>query len=213
MDLQSHDGRQPAPEETLLRARAGDSAALGVLLDGFRDYLLAVAGRELDAGLRARVGASDLVQETFLKSQRAFAEFQGATEEELRAWLAQILVNRCRDVRDEHLVCAKRTAHRDVPLVADGSAIGPADVLTVDTLTPSGHAVVDEEVARLLSALDTLPEDCRQIVWLRNWQGLSFEEVGQRTGRTAEAARKVFARSIQKLTEQLEPPDGDVAKQ
>lgn len=213
MDSQSPNGRQPAPEETLLRARAGDPAALGVLLNGFRDYLLAVAGRELDAGLRARVGASDLVQETFLKSQRAFAEFQGATEEELRAWLAQILVNRCRDVRDEHLRSAKRDAHRDVPLVAEGSAIGPADLLTVDTLTPSGHAVVDEEVARLLSALDTLPEDCRQIVWLRNWQGLSFEEVGQRTGRTADAARKVFARSIQKLAEQLGPPHGDVANQ
>lgn len=213
MDLQSPNGRQPTPEETLLRARAGDSAALGVLLDGFRDYLLAVAGRELDAGLRARVGASDLVQETFLKSQRAFAEFQGASEEELRAWLSQILVNRCRDVRDEHLVSAKRNAHRDVPLVADGSAIGPVDLLTVDTLSPSGHAVVDEEVARLLSALNTLPEDSRQVVWLRNWQGLSFEEVGQRTGRTAEAARKVFARSIQKLAEQLGPPHGDVANQ
>ena len=213
MDLQSQNDRRPAPDETLLRARAGDSAALGVLLDGFRDYLLAVAGRELDAGLRARVGASDLVQETFLKSQRAFAEFQGASEEELRAWLAQILVNRCRDVRDEHLACAKRNAHRDVSLVADGSAIGPADVLTVDTLTPSGHAVVDEEVARLLSALETLPEDCRQIVWLRNWQGLGFEEIGRQTDRSADAARKVFTRSIQKLAEQLGPPDGDVAKQ
>ena len=212
MDLQSHNGRQPAPEETLLRARAGDHAALGALLEGFRDYLLAVAGRELDAGLRARVGASDLVQETFLKSQRAFADFQGATEEELRAWLSQILVNRCRDVRDEHLVSAKRNAHRDVPLVADGSAIGPVDFLTVDTLSPSGHAVVDEEVARLLSALECLPADCRQVVWLRNWQGLGFEEIGRQTGRPTEAARKVFARSIQKLAEHLGSPDGDIAK-
>jgi RNA polymerase sigma-70 factor (ECF subfamily) len=210
VDLQKQNGRQPMPEETLLRAKRGDHAALGALLEGFRDYLLAVAGRELDAGLRARVGASDLVQDTFLKSQRAFAEFQGATEEELRGWLTQILINRCRDVRDEHLVSAKRDAHRDVPLVADGSAIGPADVLTVDTLTPSGHAVVDEEVAQVLSALNALPEDCRQIVWLRNWQGLSFEEIGRQTGRTAEAARKVFARSIQKLAEHLVSPNGDV---
>lgn len=208
MDLQPQNGRQPAPAETLLRARAGDPAALGELLDGFRDYLLAVAHHELDGNLRARLGPSDLVQETFLRSQRAFADFKGASHEELKSWLAQILVNRCRDLRDAHLLTAKRGAHHEVPLVPDGSAIGPVDGLAIDTLTPSGHAVVDEEVAQLMSALAGLPDECRQVVWLRNWEGLGFEEIGHRTNRTAEAARKVFSRAVQKLAEQLEPSDG-----
>ncbi|MGD9644627.1 MAG: sigma-70 family RNA polymerase sigma factor [Pirellulales bacterium] len=208
MDLQTFRSSQAAATEMLLRARRGDPAALGELLNGFREYLLAVANRELDDGIRARVGASDLVQETFLKSQRVFADFQGATEEELRGWLAQILVNRCRDVRDEHLQCAKRTAVRDVPLLADGSAIGPADALAAETLSPSGRAVVDEEVAQLLSALATLSDEFRRVVWLRNWEGLGFEEIGRQIGRSADAARKIFSRAIQKLAEQLEAIDG-----
>ncbi len=212
MDLQQQNGRRPAPAETLLRARAGDAAALGELLDGFRDYLLAVANRELDDDLRARLGASDLVQETFLRSQRAFAGFNGATDEELRAWLAQILVNRCRDLRDAERLTANRGAHREVPLVPDGSAIGPVDGLAADTLTPSGHAVADEEVAQLMSALAELPDECRQVVWLRNWEGLGFEEIGRRTNRTAEAARKVFNRTVHKLAEQLGSTDGSSAR-
>ncbi len=212
MEVLQPDSRQPAPAESLLRARAGDAAALGELLDGFRDYLLAVAHHELDGDLRARIGPSDLVQETFLRSQRAFAGFSGATDEELRAWLAQILVNRCRDLRDAHLLSAKRGAHHEVPLEADGSAIGPADGLAVDTLTPSGHAVVDEEVAQLMSALADLPDECRQVVWLRNWEGLGFEEIGRRTNRTAEAARKIFTRAVQKLAEQLGSTDGSSAR-
>lgn len=95
----------------------------------------------------------------------------------------------------------------------DGSAIGPVDGPAVDTLTPSGHAVVDEEVAELMSTLASLSDDCRQVVWLRNWEGLSFGEIGRRTNRTAEAARKVFNRTVQKLAEQLGSTDGSKARE
>ncbi|MBX9792391.1 MAG: sigma-70 family RNA polymerase sigma factor [Pirellulales bacterium] len=207
MDLQPANGRPAPPGDLLSRARDGDADALGQLLDGFRGYLLAVAHRELDGGLRARLGPSDLVQETFLRSQRALANFAGANQEELRAWLAQILVNRCRDLRDEHVLTAKRAIHREVPLEADGSAIGPVNGLAADTLTPSGHAIADEELAGLMTALTQLPDECRQVVWLRNWEGLTFDEVGRRTGRSAEAARKVFSRGVRQLAELLEPSD------
>lgn len=207
MDLQHVNGRSASPDDLLSRAREGDAGALGQLLDGFRDYLLAVAHRELDDGMRARIGPSDLVQETFLRSQRALAGFAGASEEELRGWLAQILANHCRDLRDKHVLAAKRAIYREVPLGADGSAIGPVNGLAANTLTPSGHAMADEELAQLMAALTNLPDDCRQVVWLRNWEGLGFDEIGRRTGRTAEAARKVFSRAVRKLAEQLEPRD------
>ena len=207
MDLQQPTGRPATPDDLIDRARGGDAAALGQLLDGFRDYLLAVAHRELDGPLRARLAPSDLVQETYLRSQRALASFAGASEEELRGWLAQILVNRCRDLRDEHLLAAKRALDREVPLEADGSGIRLVDGLPADTLSPSGQAMADEELTQLMSAVATLPDDCRQVVWLRNWEGLGFDEIGRRTGRTAEAARKVFSRAVRKLAEQLEPGD------
>ena len=79
-------GRCPIPvpssdvERWLPAARAGSSEALGQMLDAYRAYLLQIAGRELDTQLRAKAGASDLVQETLLEAFRDFAGFHGDTE-------------------------------------------------------------------------------------------------------------------------------------
>jgi RNA polymerase sigma-70 factor, ECF subfamily len=56
-------------------ARAGSREALGQALEICRGYLLRVANQGLDAELRAKGGASDLVQETFLEAQRDFGRF------------------------------------------------------------------------------------------------------------------------------------------
>src|SRR5215472_3181235 len=77
----------------LARARAGDREALGRALEVCRRYLLLIAERQLDDDLRAKGGASDLVQETFLEAQRDFARFEGTSPEELRAWLRQVLLH------------------------------------------------------------------------------------------------------------------------
>ena len=75
----------------LAEARAGHDSAVGRLLEAARLYLLLVANRELPPDLRPKVGPSDLVQETLLRAHRHFGQFRGATEDELLAWLRQIL--------------------------------------------------------------------------------------------------------------------------
>src|SRR3954451_25008813 len=77
----------------LLEARQGSGEALGQLLESFRAYLLLIAQRELDPDLRAKGGASDLVQQTFLEAQRDFGDFRGAGGAEVAGWLRQILLN------------------------------------------------------------------------------------------------------------------------
>jgi WD40 repeat protein len=70
-------------------ARAGSSEALGQALEICRGYLLRVANQGLNADLRAKGGASDLVQETFLEAQRDFGCFQGAScgwDKTVRLW-------------------------------------------------------------------------------------------------------------------------------
>ena len=55
--------------------------------------LLRIARREVPNALRGKASASDLVQQTFLEAVRDFAQFQGSTVAELRAWLRRILRN------------------------------------------------------------------------------------------------------------------------
>src|SRR5580700_9060811 len=85
--------RGDVDDRLLVAARRGSREALGNALEACRRYLLAIASRELDPDLRAKGGASDLVQETFLEAQRDFARFQGSSPEELRAWLRQVLLH------------------------------------------------------------------------------------------------------------------------
>ena len=68
------------PAETAAR---GD----GSWFEACRTYLLLVANRELPSDVRPKVGASDLVQDTFLDCHRSFGLFKGDTEAGLLAWL------------------------------------------------------------------------------------------------------------------------------
>ena len=67
-----------------LRRRSG-------LIEGCRDYLLLVANRRMSDDLRAKAGASDIVQDILMKVCRSFPQFRGQTEAELHLWLRLIL--------------------------------------------------------------------------------------------------------------------------
>src|SRR6516165_1063063 len=102
----------------LAAARAGSPEALGQVLETFRAYLLLIAARELDPELRAKGGASDLVQETFLEAQRDFSRFDGTRVEELRAWLRRLLINNVANFTRHYRKVAKRDVGREVALEA-----------------------------------------------------------------------------------------------
>ena len=86
--------KSTSPSTALLqRARAGDTVALGCLLESCRAYLKLIAASLLRTASRASVDVSDVVQETNLKACGNFPKFQGSDEPELVAWLRQILVN------------------------------------------------------------------------------------------------------------------------
>jgi RNA polymerase sigma-70 factor (ECF subfamily) len=158
-----------------------------------------VAGDELPPELRAKAGASDLVQQTFLEAHQAFPGFRGTTEEELRAWLRRILrhnlANFIRDFRNTD----KRRVAREDPAATVG--------LPAADLSPGSQAVAREEAEALERALARLPEEYRQAILLRQQEGLSFAALATRLGRTEEAARKLWSRGVERLRQELQPPD------
>ena len=111
-----------------LPTRALLAAALAVRRSGWpgaqscRAYLLLVADDELDRELRAKVGPSDLVQETFVAAQQKFDGFAGDSPEELVAWLRGILINKIKDARRHYVTTKRRAIRRELPLEADRPA-------------------------------------------------------------------------------------------
>jgi RNA polymerase sigma-70 factor (ECF subfamily) len=190
----------------LTAARAGSREALGEALETCRRYLLLVAERQLGADLQAKGGASDLVQETFLEAQRDFAQFHGNSEAELLAWLRRLLLNNlghfARRYRDTH----SRAVAREVRPPPDGSSNDVGAGLVAAALSPSGQAMEQEQAQALQRALQRLPEDYRLVITLRYLDELTFEEIGLRMNRSADAARKLWSRAMDQLRQEWKGP-------
>lgn len=212
--FQSANGSCPADDGFFARegirryiesARAGSPEALGRLMEISRQYLLLVANEEVRGDLRAKGGASDLVQETFLEAQRDFVGFRGDNERELLAWLRQILMHNVQNFARQYRDTDKRQILREVSYATDdpSSGHGNPNVPMVDE-TPSGHAVASEERKQLERALGRLPVHYARVIELRHQEGRSFAEIGKIMNRSPEAVRKLWSRAIELLQTELE---------
>lgn len=181
-------------------AHAGSDSALGELLEGCRRYMLLVANRALDSDLRAKAGASDLVQETFVAAAKDFQRFRGDSERELFAWLTQILIHRIH----KHVRDFRETQKRDIGREEALEAGLAAMFLSGGDETPSALVAAQEERQRVQQALARLQEHESQVLVLRTWKQLSFEEIGTLMNRSPDAARKLWARSVERLGRELE---------
>ena len=190
-------------EHSICQARSGSFSALGQLFDHYRGYLLRVANEELQSGLAPKIAPSDLVQETFLQAARAFPKFTGKSENELRAWLRQILMNNLLDTADRFAGTQKRDISRECSL--DEKEHGPrlVDQFAGLPASPSAALQRSEDHLRVQRALDQLSKVEQQVIQMRSFDELPFEQIGATIGRSAEAARKVWSRAIEKLAQQL----------
>jgi RNA polymerase sigma-70 factor, ECF subfamily len=191
-----------AEDSTRTHTREHDDP--GRLMEGLRQYLLMMANQVIGPELRAKVGPSDLVQETFLAAQEHLDGFQGRSEPEIRAWLRKILECRLANLRRAYLGTEKRAVAREVGLGTVGVQSGEARVMVATRApSPSNHAVRNERAEALEKAMHRLPEHYRQAVAWRCQDGLSWDEIGLRMSCTAEAARKVWSRAIVQLKREV----------
>jgi RNA polymerase sigma-70 factor, ECF subfamily len=176
----------------------------GRLLDGRRQYLLMIANEVIGPELQAKLGASDLVQDTFLEAQRHLGIFRGKTKAETRSWLRKILECRVANIRRSYAATEKRATQREVKIDSLLAGSG-AELQSLKSRepSPSNHAIRNEWNQALEQALARLPEHYRQAVAWRHQEQLSWGEIGRRMGCTADAARKVWIRAIQQLRREL----------
>ena len=203
MSSQQPSEEDPTQEDSFVKlvglARDGDQSAVGQLVEQYRNYLLLIANEDIEDRLQPKLGASDLVQQSIILAQRKFGQFRGQSEPEFLAWLKTILRNNLLKNRHRYAT-RKRNAHQEVHF-QDHSAIERG--LSDDQLTPSSEAVKQEKERALSSALARLAADHQTIIRLRNFEQLSFEEIGNQMDRSPDAARKLWSRAINALQTEL----------
>jgi RNA polymerase sigma-70 factor, ECF subfamily len=190
--------------ELIGRARAGSKSSLGSLLQQYRNYLVVLASMQIEKKLQPRVSPSDVVQETMLRAHKNFGQFRGTTEPELLGWLRQILVNNLAKFVEQHMMAARRDVRREVSMEKIGAALQQSTIQLAALVpaagkSPSMAVQQREEAVVLADRLAQLPEDYREVLVLRNLQGMAFEEVAQRIDRSVGATRMLWLRAIEKL--------------
>ena len=173
-------------------------------LDPFRSYLLLLARIRLGRKLQGKLDASDIVQQTMIEAHQALESFRGDNPASPAAWLRQILArNIANAVRD--LTREKRDVTRDRSLWADleESASRLEGWLAADQSSPSQQAVRHERALLLAQAIDHLPEQQREAIVLRHFQGRSLTRIAEELKTTTAAVTGLLHRGLKSLRKAL----------
>jgi RNA polymerase sigma-70 factor (ECF subfamily) len=173
-------------------------------LGKYRDYLLLLARLQLGHRLRAKLDASDVVQQTILYAHAGRTQFRGTTEAEWLGWLRVILANTLAAVLRRFETAARDLGReRSLEAELERSSARLESLLAADQESPSAGAARGEELLRLAHALCRLPDDQRRVVELHHLKGLTVAAVAAEIGRTRPAVIGLLYRGLRNLRETL----------
>ena len=157
---------EPTDHQLVLRVQKGDKRVLDLLVLKYQYKLQAIVGRFI----RDTDEVADVTQEAFIKAYRALAKFRG--DSQFYTWLYRIAINTAKN----HLVSkSRRPANTDID-VEDAEQFANNEKL-IDDATPENSIMTDELAAIIKSALSALPEDLRTALTLREFEGMSYEDI------------------------------------
>ncbi len=174
-------------------------------LNEYEPYLRMLARVQLKQNYQAKLGASDLVQQTLLKAIQAVDQFRGTTELELRAWLRQILAHELAHLhRDMHR--GKRDVRRELAIqqVLDQSSVRLDQWLAGKSATPSRQVASREQLLRLSRCIEALPEGQREAVRMRYLEGLGVSEIAAALDKSASSVAGLIHRGLKSLRAEIE---------
>ena len=133
--------------------------------------------------------AEDVVQESYLRAFRFFAGFRGG---DARAWLMRIVRNTC-----------YTWLHANRPL--QEATEFDETLFSSDSRTPSPEEAVlrNDRGALVRTALETLPANFREVLILRELEGLSYKEIAEITGMPAGTVMSSLSRARDRLRQVL----------
>lgn len=178
-------------------AAAGERAALEALLEHHLPALRAYIRSRAGAAVRRRESGSDLVQSVCREVLEHASRFQHPSESAFRRWLFTTALRKIVDRREFHLA-EKRDAGREVA-PADESAQRALLEAYSSFSSPSRGAILQEEIERIESAMESLSEEQREVVTLAHLVGLSRAEIAEQVGKSEGSVRMILHRGLARL--------------
>ena len=187
--------------ELVRRLQAGDPQAFATLVERYHTSLMRVALTFVPS----RAVAEEVVQDTWLAVVRGIARFEGRSS--LKTWLYGILANRARStgVRERRASPLREPAVPSERFGADGTWSAPPAAWADE----ADDRLLAEQIApRLRAGLETLPDAQRQVVLLRDVEGLASQDVCRLLDISEVNQRVLLHRGRSRLRRMLEPELG-----
>ena len=157
---------QVLDEELVLRVQRGDKAAFDSLVRKYQHKITQLINRYI----KDPDEALDVAQESFIKAYRALSSFRG--ESAFYTWLYRIAINTAKN----HIAMrSRRPTDDDIDYEVAEQFEGDTRLKQLET--PEGLLLTDELALVIQSALNDLPEELRSAITLREFDGLSYEEI------------------------------------
>ncbi len=177
-------------EELVTAFRGGDPSAFDALVERWERKIQGAVYRIMGPGEDAR----DLTQETFLRAYRGLSTFK--SEARFSSWLYQIALNLCRD----------RLRQKRGRTLVSLDDLDASSAARIQRSGPSAQEVVEaRDLSRLLSnVMAELPEEQREVIVLKEYQGLTFQEIADVLRIPISTVKTRLYRGLVQMREHLE---------
>ena len=198
--------------ELIERLRGGDRRALATLFDRHRDRLRRMVELRIDARVRARLDASDVLQEAFLDVARDLDAYLADPKLPPLLWLRLHVGRRLTTLHRQHLGTRMRDAGLEISLYRDAlpeaSSAALASMLLGKHTSPTQAALRAERLLRVQEALNTLDPIDREVLALRHFEQLSRSETAEVLAISQSAGAKRYFRALKRLKDVLSAMPG-----
>ncbi len=187
-------------DSVIRRYLEGDEEAFRTLLDPQTPALLARIGRRMAPLLKRKVSVQDVLQEVSIVAFERRTTFTGRTREDFNRWIGTIADRSIQGQVNRHAGTHKRALYNEI------SRPGRGDTAQVvgSVPSPSQQAIGSETEELAEKALEQLPHDYQKVLRLCREEGVSLREVGERMGRSREAAKKLHGRAMVQFIKHFE---------
>ncbi|WP_106477064.1 RNA polymerase sigma factor RpoE [Phytohalomonas tamaricis] len=153
-------------QQLVERAQKGDNQAFDLLVKKYQHKIIGLIGRYV----HDQAEVYDVAQEAFIKAYRALDKFR--SESAFYTWMYRIAINTAKN----HLVARSRRPPGSDLDISDAEILDNSGRLS-DIDTPEAAIARDQLEAVIFDAIESLPEDLRTAITLREFDGLSYEDI------------------------------------
>jgi RNA polymerase sigma-70 factor (ECF subfamily) len=190
-------------QELIALAQEGEESALNHLYKVYGERVLWMIRFRMSKELRSKLESMDVVQDTLLQALRGLEGFTYKNEGDFVRWLSKIAENELRgNLRKLH--ADKRDIRKEIPQQDDATTSRDDRARVFEparNTTPSVILSKKEELDKLEKAIDKLKPEYKEVIIWAKIDGLSYKEIGNRLGKSADAAGHLLLRAMVSLTD------------